>query len=371
MHFKIAKNEFLNGLNIASRAISINSPLPALLGIKIEAKDGAIQLTASDSDISIRTQIDATEESKLEISEPGEIVLEARYILDMVRKIDSDLIDVEILDGSLTKISGSSVNFELTGIKASNYPIIDFAEPQEHFELKSDVMKDIIAQTCFATSDKETRPVLTGLNVSCEGRKLVCIATDSYRLARKVINLDEDHEFNITIPARSLNEVAKIVASAESVTVALSDKKALFVIGNILIQTRLIDGVYPETSRLIPGKFEYELTVDARDMLNAIDRAAFIKNDGISIIKMEMSSSEIVVSSRSNEVGSTEKLNAISYTGEPLVISFRGRYVYEAIRALNCFQVKVRFCGDMKPFVLTAADSDDVLQLVLPIRTYA
>jgi DNA polymerase-3 subunit beta len=371
MHFRIGKTDFLNGLNIASRAISINSPLPALLGIKIEAKDNRIQLTASDSDISIKTCIEVSEDTKLEILDEGEIVLEARYILDMVRKIDADVVEIEIMDGSLTKISGNSVNFELTGIKASNYPIIDFSQPQENFTIKSDIMKDIISQTCFATSDKETRPVLTGLNLCCEDSELICTATDSFRLAKKVIQLPENHNFNITIPARSLNEVARIVANAENINLALSDKKALFTIGDVVIQTRLIDGTYPETARLIPDQFDYELVVDARDMLNAIDRASFIKNDGVSVIKMEMSESEIVLSSRSNEVGSTEQITPISYNGAPLSISYRGRYVYEAIRALNTFQVKIHFCGDMKPFILTAADNDDVLQLVLPMRTYA
>ena len=370
MHFKISKNEFLNGLSVASRAISINSPLPALLGIKIKAFQNILQLTASDSDISIQTTIQADDESKLEIMEEGQIVLESRYVVDMVRKIDSDVVDVEIVDGNLTKISGNAVNFELTGIRAEEYPVIDFSRPEESFSLTADVMKDIISQTCFATSDKETRPALTGLNMSCENNQLVCIATDSYRLARKNISLEQNHSFNITVPARSLNEVAKIVASTESITVALSDKKALFIIGNVLIQTRLIDGAYPDTSHLVPTDFDYELSVDARDMLNAIDRASFIKNDGVSVVKMEMSQDGIVISCRSNEVGSTETINPVSYKGDPLVISFRGQYVYQAIRALNAFQVKLSFCGSMKPFILTAVDNADVLQLVLPIRTY-
>ena len=371
MHFKLAKKEFLDGLNIVSRAVSMNSPLPSLHGILLSVKEDYIRLTASDTNISILVTIQKNEDSKLEVADTGDIILDSRYILDMIRKIDSDEVEIEILDGLLTKISGNSVNFEINGIKAENYPLIDFTKPEKTFVLNSDDLKELISQTCFATSDKETRPVLTGLNLKNENGEIKCVATDSYRLAQKIIHVDNIDDFNITIPAKSLNEVAKIINGDSDIEISISDKKVLFSMENVLIQTRLIEGSYPETSRLIPQNFNYELVVDARDILNAIDRASFIKNEGVSIIKMELSSNEIIITSRSSEVGSVETITPISYEGENLSISFKGQYVYEAVRALNAFQIKIQFGGEMKPFVLTSVDNDSILQLVLPIRTYA
>lgn len=371
MYFKVSKDEFLNGLNVVSRAVSVNSPLPALHGIKIAVKEGELELTASDMDISMQIRIVPSEDTTLVVQDPGEIVLESRYIVDMIRKIDSDMVEVEIVDGCLTRISGGAVNFELNGTRGDDYPLIDFTRPQEHFSIAASLLKDLIAQTCFATSDKETKPVLTGLNLRCEGNLLTGVATDSYRLARKEVTLEQEHHFNITVPAKSLNEVARIIDGDAEVDVAISDKKALFTVGSCLIQTRLIDGTYPETARLIPQQFDYELTVDARDILSAIDRASFIKNDGVSIIRMQLTADEVVISSKSTEVGSVEHLHPIQYVGKPLNISFKGQYVYEAVRALNAFQIKIQFGGEMKPFVLRSTDRDDILQLVLPIRTYA
>ena len=156
------------------------------------------------------------------------------------------------------------------------------------------------------------------------------------------------------------------------VLIAISDKKAQFWIDNTVIQTRLIDGLYPETSRLIPTEFMYELTLDARDILNAIDRASFIKSEGVSIIKLSASGKEILISSKSQEVGSSlEKLNAIHYKGNPLEISFSGRYVFDAVRVLNGTVVKIEFSGEMKPFIIRNAEDDSVLQLILPVRTYS
>ena len=139
---------------------------------------------------------------------------------------------------------------------------------------------------------------------------------------------------------------------------------------NMFISTRLIEGNYPETARLIPHDFEYELIVDARTMLTAINRASFIKNDGVSIIKMELASGEVVISSKSSDVGSVETITPDSYEGNNLSIAFKGQYVYDAIRVLNAFKVRIQFGGTMKPFIISSLDDEDVLQLVLPIKTY-
>ena len=156
------------------------------------------------------------------------------------------------------------------------------------------------------------------------------------------------------------------------VEIAVNDKKAQFIINDTIVQTRLIDGVYPETNRLIPLTFDYELTIDAKDLLDAIDRASFIKNDGVSVIKFSLSEDECVLSSKSVEVGSsTEVLNSASFVGNRLEISCNGRYVFDAIKALSGSLVKCSLCGEMKPFIIQSVDDASVLQLVLPVRTYA
>ena len=370
MYFKVNKKEFLDNINVVSKAVSINSPLPVLHNIKVMAKDGYLQLTASDSDVSIQTTIFAEDDDNLQIFEEGNILLDGKYLADMVRKIDSEVVEVETIDGCLTSIKSSTINFELNGMKADNFPLIDFSKPTESFVIKPDVLKNIINQTCFATSDKETRPVLTGLNINCKDNIMTCVATDSYRLAQKKLSLDGTHSFNITIPSKSLIDISKIINTDKDITVALSDKKVLFEIHNTVVQTRLIDGMYPETSKLIPNEFLYELVVDARDLLNALDSGNFIKNEGIYVVKMEINENEINITSRSNEAGSAVKVIPVSYKGDPLSISFKGNYVYDAIRALNAFQVKISFSGNMKPFVLKSLDDDNVLQLVLPLKTY-
>lgn len=372
MYFKVAKKNFYNALSVAARAISTFSPLPAFSGIKIDAKEDCLVLTGSDSDVSIQTKLVKSEDCNLEIRDMGSIVIEAKYILEIVRKINADEIEFEVIDGCSTKISGNTAEFRINGMRANEYPAIDFSKPKECFTMEEDILRRIILQTSFATSDKETRPVLTGVNFACYGTTLNCVATDSYRLAKKTIEIKESLNFNITVPAKSLQEVVKTLEDEGEVEIAVNDKKAQFIINDTIVQTRLIDGVYPETNRLIPLTFDYELTIDAKDLLDAIDRASFIKNDGVSVIKFSLSEDECVLSSKSVEVGSsTEVLNSASFVGNRLEISCNGRYVFDAIKALSGSLVKFSLCGEMKPFIIQSVDDASVLQLVLPVRTYA
>ncbi|MDI9518421.1 MAG: DNA polymerase III subunit beta [Erysipelotrichaceae bacterium] len=373
MNFKISKSVLYDSLQLVSKAISSNSPLPALSGVKIDVEKDKLVLTGSDAKVSIKKTLDNEkyEDLNLVVIEEGSIVIEARYLLEIVRKIDSNEISFEIIDGSLIKIVGRQTEYKINGMRSLDYPAIDFSKPNQIFTIDSSLLLKIINQTAFATSDRELRPVLTGVNFLIKDGVLECVATDSYRLAKKIVNVDTDLNINITIPSKSLLEVARAIESDELITVALSDKKAQFYIGSTLIQTNLIDGEYPETKRLIPTTFEHILTIDAREIVNAIDRAVFIKNEGVSIIKLTLSQEEAVISSKSQEVGSLEEvLNIDSYEGSEFNISFSGNYMLDAIRYLGATKIRIKFAGEMKPFIIDNEEDSSILQLVLPVRTY-
>lgn len=372
MNFTISKTELLGALQNAAHAISPNSPQPALRGIKIDAADSRLTLTASDADISVRKVIEKDETNNLNIIEEGSILIESRFLLEIVRKIDSQEIQIEVIDGALTKFSGGSAVFKINGMRADDYPDIDFSKPSSSITLSAAQLSSIIEQTAFAASSKDTRPVLTGVNFRLEGGILTCTATDSYRLAKKKIGLESESEFNITIPAKSLNEVRNTMLGNlnSNIEIAISDRKAQFIGEDMLLQSRLLDGGYPETERLIPKEFNYELLIGRNDLIHAIDRTTFIKNDNMTINRLSMSAAEVILSNRSQEIGESTEQLAGEFTGEPLDISFAGNYVLSAARALRGNNIRVRFTAEMKPFILTGDEDDSVLQLVLPVRTY-
>ena len=367
MNFKIKRLELLNALTKVSRAVSIKSPLPVLTGIKFDLKEDELILTGSDSDITIQTSI----QDHIDIIEPGSVVLSSKYILENIKKIDSEDVHIFIVDGTLTRIEGANSRFDLNGTSYIDYPRIDLNKTGVNLQMKSIDLKEAIEQTSFATSEKETRPVLTGVNFKAKDHVLECIATDSYRLAKRILNIDSDISFNIIIPKKSLIEISRIIEKDELIDLYVSDRKVLFVFDHVLIQTRLIDGTFPDTSRLIPDSFDYSMSIDSTSLLNSIDRASLLTNEQTNIVKLTMNQDTVILSSFSQEIGSVEEnLSRAFYKGEPLKISFSARYLTDAIKSINGQKVRVLFTGEMKPFIIKDFEREDIIQLVLPVRTY-
>ena len=367
MNFKIKRFELLNALTKVSRAVSIKSPLPVLTGIKFDLKEDKLILTGSDSDITIQTSI----QDHIDIIEPGSVVLSSKYILEIIKKIDSEDVHIFIVDGTLTRIEGANSRFDLNGTSYIDYPRIDLNKTGVNLQMKSIDLKEAIEQTSFATSEKETRPVLTGVNFKAKDHVLECIATDSYRLAKRILNIDSDISFNIIIPKKSLIEISRIIEKDELIDLYVSDRKVLFVFDHVLIQTRLIDGTFPDTSRLIPDSFDYSMSIDSTSLLNSIDRASLLTNEQTNIVKLTMNQDTVILSSFSQEIGSVEEnLSRAFYKGEPLKISFSARYLTDAIKSINGQKVRVLFTGEMKPFIIKDFEREDIIQLVLPVRTY-
>lgn len=367
MNFKIKRLELLNALTKVSRAVSIKSPLPVLTGIKFDLKEDELILTGSDSDITIQTSI----QDHIDIIEPGSVVLSSKYILEIIKKIDSEDVHIFIVDGTLTRIEGANSRFDLNGTSYIDYPRIDLNKTGVNLQMKSIDLKEAIEQTSFATSEKETRPVLTGVNFKAKDHVLECIATDSYRLAKRILNIDSDISFNIIIPKKSLIEISRIIEKDELIDLYVSDRKVLFVFDHVLIQTRLIDGTFPDTSRLIPDSFDYSMSIDNTSLLNSIDRASLLTNEQTNIVKLTMNQDTVILSSFSQEIGSVEEnLSRAFYKGEPLKISFSARYLTDAIKSINGQKVRVLFTGEMKPFIIKDFEREDIIQLVLPVRTY-
>ena len=372
MNFKISKKEFLDALSLSTRAISSNTPLPSLTGIKFIVDDNSLTLISSDSNISIKKVIIANDNNALTINETGEIVIDARYILEICRKIDSEFINVELIDGTLVKISGGNSEFKINGMNSNDYPAINFdysnAQP---FKLETLLFNQIIDETAFACSDKETKPVLTGVNLKAEDNKIYANATDSYRLASKVIDIDTNLNFNITVPAKYLNEISHAISNEQEITIAIDKQKISFIFNNTIIDTRLLDDEFPDTSRLVPTSFSQKLIVSAKEMVNAIDRTLFIKSDGKNTIKLNINDSKIeLTSSNQNGMSSYENIDVISYEGSPLEISCSGKYLQDAIKAIDSDEVTINFSGELKPMVVKKEGDDSLIQLISPVRTY-
>ena len=158
MYFKISRNKLSELISVASKAISPNSPIASLSGIKFDIYQDSIELTGSDNDISIKVSAKKGDDFTYEVKETGSIVINKNYITEIIRKIDSDIVEIEVTDGNLAKITGNAAMFEINGYSAGEYPLIDFTEPEKKFNIEGKVLKKLVDQTYFATSVQEARP---------------------------------------------------------------------------------------------------------------------------------------------------------------------------------------------------------------------
>ncbi|SOC43900.1 DNA polymerase III beta subunit [Salinicoccus kekensis] len=377
MKININRQYFIEQLNHCLKAISPRTTLPILTGIKIDVKDDHMILTGSDSEVSIEITVplEVDNEEVLEIERSGAVVLSGRFFVDIIKKLSGEFVQLETNDSYQTKITASKSEFNLSGNNPEQYPLLPEVSDEESLVISASVLKDVINQTNFAVSLSETRPVLTGVHWQFDNDEITFTATDSHRLAlRKLRGGQFNSDLgNAIIPGKSLSELNKIINDTdEEVEIHLSQNQVLFSYGNMRFISRLLEGNYPDTSRLFPENYETKVTVKNAEFFHAIDRVSLLAREGgNNVIRMNVNTSSVELSSNSPEVGTVnEDINTGEIEGEGLKISFNSKYMMDALRAINNEDVTIEFYGTMRPFTLKSSESDEVVQLILPIRTY-
>ncbi|KMJ60445.1 DNA polymerase III subunit beta [Bacillus sp. LL01] len=378
MKFIIQRDKLVQSVQDVLKAVSSRTTIPILTGIKIVATEEGVTLTGSDSDISIESFIPCEEEGSeyVEVKAAGSIVLQARFFSEIIKKLPMDTVEIEVQSQYVTTIRSGKSEFNLNGQDAAEYPHLPQIEEQNAFRVPTDLLKNIIRQTVFAVSTSETRPILTGVNWKLENHELICIATDSHRLALRKAKVEAENDIscNVVIPGKSLNELNKILDdTSELLDIVVTENQVLFKAKNILFFSRLLDGNYPDTSRLIPAESKTDITVTTKEFLQAIDRASLLAREGRNnVVKLAtLEADTLEVSSNSPEVGKVvEQVQSNSIEGEELKISFSAKYMMDALKALEGNEILINFTGAMRPFVIKTLHDDSMLQLILPVRTY-
>lgn len=374
MRFVIKRDELLKALLIAGRAVnSKSSAVPVLANLKLELDERGLSITGSNYELTIKTTVPYTRNDQeiIRNAKEGATLVNAKIITDMARKIDSDEINFEVVDSTIAVITAGKIKYNLNCIKANEYPDIDLEPNGIQINLTRTEFSSLVSQTAFAASLKEQRPILTAINLEAADGVLTATTTDSARLARKQISISTDLRFSANVPAKMMVEVDHLLENAESVKVALSDKKALFEFESSVVATRLIAGDYPNTKNIVPRVTNYALEVNASDLLKAIDRVNILSIDRENVVDLSLSEDSVEISAKSTQVGSaSEKIDVFKFSGSNLQISFNSEFVSSAIKALNSEDVTFLFVGEMKPFVVKNPEDESVIQIVTPVRTY-
>ncbi|GLB46101.1 DNA polymerase III subunit beta [Philodulcilactobacillus myokoensis] len=377
MKFSIKRTAFVNSLNIVSRAISSKTTIPILTGLKIVAtKDGLI-LTGSNADISIETRIKASNaDNKLAIASTGSIVLPARFFSSIVKKLPQDTMTLDVTDNFQTRITSGSSSFDINGLDPTNYPHLPEIDSDDSITLSGDIFKEIIQQTVIAVSDQESRPILNGVHFVLSDNQLVAVATDSHRLSQRKVKIDDsDKSFDFIIPGDSLVELSRMIKEHQDIQMRISENQVLFTLDETSFYSRLLEGNYPDTSRLIPTTSSTTLQFEAPVLLSAIERASLLSHESRNnVVKFTLKPSQKIatISGNSPDVGKVEEnLQPDSMDGEDLTISYNPDYMKDALRSFGKTMINISFTSPLRPFTLVPTEEkENFVQLITPVRTF-
>lgn len=373
MRLSVNKDQFLKALNIASRAVAGKNPDPVLANLKLELTEKGLEVTGTNSEIAIRSTVPYMVDGQTVIRGPGlgSTLVNAHLLTEIVRRMAGAEVSFEVIDESIAKLDDGRSSFKLNCTKAEEYPDIDFEPSGVSFGVACAELAALIEQSAFAASSKDSRPVLTAVNLEAGDGMLIATATDSARLARKTIHIESSAKFRVNIPARVVSDVTKLFEGAESVEVAVSESRALFSFDNTVVASRLISGDYPVSKSIIPQNFNYRLEVNGQELLAAMGRISILSAEREGVVTLSMSENEVEVSARSELTGSAnESIENFSFNGEYLEVSFNSLFVIDAIRALKCEDVVLSFQNEKRPLlVITNPKDDSAIELITPMRS--
>jgi len=380
---KINRQALIGKLNHVTKALPVKTTLSILTGIKFVTTENGISLTGSDSDITIKTTLpieilsDKGAVKLIEIEEPGGIVIPGKYFFEIIKKLETDVIEINTFDDTDVLIRGDKGEYTLKGLPAENYPQIELSNILHQFKLPTSQLKTIVAQTIFSVAVNESRPALTGINFKYANQSLSCTATDSFRLSQRTIPIEDEDlsDFNITIPGRSMSELSKTIDLTDPETVInITNNQILFANGDMSFQSRLLEGAYPDVNAFIPLNYEIKVTVSYRELYNAVDRVSLMaREDRANVAKILISPEEnqMMIKSNSSEIGKIEEIVKIKQqTGSKLSVACSSLFLLDSLKATTDTDgdVTFGFNGDMKPFVLLDEQDHSNLQLIVPVR---
>lgn len=372
LKINVKKDVLVKTVQDVAYVIDSKPNLPILSGLKISTVSDGIRLVGTDNDMTIVRTIPLQEKDKeiASVKEEGSIVLNAKFLLDIVKKAPKEDISIEVGKNLVTKVQSGKSSFKLNGFDAEDFPKLPQIDGEADFSVAVGELKALIGQTSFAASTSETRPILTGVNITLD-KGVKAVATDSHRLALKTMAISTgDEARNITIPAKSLTELSKVLVDQEEmVDVKITDTQILFQSHNLFFYSRLLDGNFPDISRLIPESFKTNLLLNKKELKGALDRCSLLITEKVKVVNLQVTDNKAMLTVTHPEIGTVEEfIEDVKIEGEDIKIAFSTKFALDALNSIGTNKVKIDFVGALRPFLIRADNDDALTQLVLPVR---
>ena len=370
MHITFPKANLQKAINVLQK-VSQNKTSSNLPGaIYMTTKNGQVELQGNDFELGIRLTIDG------DIKEPGTLVVGSRYFQELIRKLPGDTIELyKPEDGNSLTITSGSSEFNLVTLHPDDFSFVEQIHDQDHVNIDSFAMKELIDLTNYAAATDEDRPVFTGALLEIKENEVTMVATDTHRMAVKKIIIDEPATtpMRAIIPTKTLAEVSRLLPTDNPamINIIWNRTQIVFNFESIYIISRLIEGTYPEYEKVIPSQFDSSAVIDRREFAGAVDRVSLLAKDiSYNVIRYDWAESNVTLSTQNTEIGMAKEDVAVEFKGTPFTISFNGRYISDILRHSTGDNIHL-FLKQNGPVVIRQDNNPNYTYVVTPVRTNA
>ena len=370
MHITFPKANLQKAINVLQK-VSQNKTSSNLPGaIYMTTKNGQVELQGNDFELGIRLTIDG------DIKEPGTLVVGSRYFQELIRKLPGDTIELyKPEDGNSLTITSGSSEFNLVTLHPDDFSLVEQIHDQDHVNIDSFAMKELIDLTNYAAATDEDRPVFTGALLEIKENEVTMVATDTHRMAVKKITIDEPATtpMRAIIPTKTLAEVSRLLPTDNPamINIIWNRTQIVFNFESIYIISRLIEGTYPEYEKVIPSQFDSSAVIDRREFAGAVDRVSLLAKDiSYNVIRYDWSENNVTLSTQNTEIGMAKEDVAVEFQGTPFTISFNGRYISDILRHSTGDNIHL-FLKQNGPVVIRQDNNPNYTYVVTPVRTNA
>jgi DNA polymerase-3 subunit beta len=375
MKVTVLQENLARGLSIVSRAVSPRSTLPVLSNILIASDEGRLRLSATNLELGITCWIAAR------IDEEGSTTVPARTFADLVNALPGDQVQLSLdVKTQSLHVKGGASNNDIKCIDAQEFPPLPVPEMDGAVPLNVVDFKEMIQQVAFAASTDEARPVLMGVLMNVEKDNLTMVAADGFRLSVRKAQLSQPsaHPLNVIIPARALNELARVSSDSEEpiyMVVPKNRGQVLFRVKDVEVVSQLIDGTFPDYQQIIPRSYKSRTLVSTASLLKACKQAEIFAREGSNVARFdikqsngEMQPSEVEISATSEETGKNETIVEATVDGGGVLIAFNVKFLREVLEVIKTPNVALETSAANAPGVIKPVGDDKFLHVIMPMH---
>ena len=372
MIVSVLQENLAKSLNIVTKAVDSNPPLPVLANVLLETEDSRLKISATNLELSISVWIGA------KVEQTGSITLPAKTFSELVNSLSRERVDLRLDAATHTVHLRCGVQTSnIRGIDADEFPPINHNERAD-MQIEGETLREMIVQTAFAAAREQNRPILTGVYLQLEGQTMTLASADGYRLAVRTTEIGENfsEKQDMVVPARVMSEIARIVEDDQEVGISLPTQRNSITVfaPNILISSQLLEGRFPDFASIIPRSFVTSTTMYTNDLLAVCQRAEIFARDNANSANLHVKPAlnpgepaEVLIVGKSAERGDSEGMLDATAEGEPLDISFNIRYLIDVLRVVKEERVVFQSNGPENPGVLKPENRDDFVHVIMPM----